>query len=51
LNQTHEGFRQWKASMQELSECDNVFVKITAIECIFGLDWTEEKILPGLEQL
>lgn len=49
LNQTADGFRQWKQDMQELARCGNVFVKITAIECIFGLGWTLEQISPWIK--
>lgn len=49
LNQTPEGFKQWKQDMQRLSECRNVFVKITAIECIFGLDWSLEQLSPWIK--
>lgn len=49
LNQTSEGFQQWHVAMQELSEHKNVFVKITAIECIFGLDWSLEQISPWIK--
>ena len=48
LNQTPEGFKKWEQDMQELSACLNVFVKITAIECIFGLNWTVEQIKPWI---
>ena len=49
LNQTAQGFQKWKQDMQDLSECRNVFVKITAIECIFGLDWSLEQISPWIK--
>lgn len=49
LNQTSQGFQQWKHVMQELSGYENVFVKITAIECIFGLDWSLEQIEPWIK--
>lgn len=49
LNQTPDGFRQWKHDMQELGKCSNVFVKITAIECIFGLDWSLDQISPWIK--
>lgn len=47
-NQTPQGFQQWKQEVQALSECRNVFVKITAIECIFGLAWSLEQIRPWI---
>lgn len=49
LDQTPKGFQQWKQAMQELSECKNVFVKITAIECIFGIEWSLEQISPWIK--
>jgi predicted TIM-barrel fold metal-dependent hydrolase len=49
LDQTPKGFQQWKQDMQALSVCPNVFVKITAIECIFGINWSTEQISPWIK--
>jgi predicted TIM-barrel fold metal-dependent hydrolase len=49
-DQTSKGFEEWKKNMQELSEYTNVFVKITAIECIFGLNWSFEQIEPWIKE-
>lgn len=50
IDQTPSGFEAWKKDMQELSQCTNVFVKITAIECIFGLKWTLSQIEPWIKE-
>ncbi len=49
IDQTPQGFQKWKRDMQALSECKNVFVKITAIECIFGLEWTLQQVEPWIK--
>lgn len=49
LEQTLHGFQQWQKNMQKLSECTNIFVKITAIECIFGLQWSLKQITPWIK--
>lgn len=50
IDQTSAGFESWKKNMQALSECANVFVKITAIECIFGLKWSFNQIEPWIKE-
>jgi predicted TIM-barrel fold metal-dependent hydrolase len=39
---TPEGFRQWRKDIATLSRCENVRVGISAIECIFGMNWRLE---------
>ncbi len=40
------GFKQWQKDVRALSRCDNVCADISAIECIFGMDWSEEQVAP-----
>ncbi|KTC81890.1 amidohydrolase family protein [Legionella cincinnatiensis] len=49
LDQTQTGFSKWKKDMRSLSQCQNVSVKITAIECIFGLEWSFTQIAPWIK--
>ncbi|NGX47426.1 MAG: hypothetical protein K1000chlam3_00799 [Chlamydiae bacterium] len=42
------GFEKWKQDMKELSRCENTCVDISAIECIFGMQWTLEQISPWI---
>lgn len=49
LDKTIDGFKQWATDMRHLAECPNVYVKITAIECIFGLNWSVEQISPWIQ--
>ncbi|CDZ77116.1 putative metal-dependent hydrolase of the TIM-barrel fold protein [Legionella massiliensis] len=49
IDQSPSGFEKWKKEVQDLSQCPNVFVKITAIECIFGLQWSLEQITPWIK--
>lgn len=46
-----EGFIWWKQKMYQLSKYDNICVEISAIECIFGMSWTLEKIKPWVEEV
>ena len=36
------GQARWRADMAALSRCDNTVASISAVECIFGLDWDED---------
>jgi predicted TIM-barrel fold metal-dependent hydrolase len=45
------GFKQWQQNVKALSGCDNVCADISAIECIFGMEWTEEQISPWVLSL
>ncbi|KTD09244.1 amidohydrolase [Legionella gratiana] len=49
LDQTQAGFLKWEDDMRRLSQCRNVYVKITAIECIFGLEWSLNQIAPWIK--
>ena len=33
---------RWRDDLAVLSRCDNTVISISAVECIFGLDWTED---------
>lgn len=51
LDHTAQGFQRWKQDIHVLSECRNVFVKITAIECLFGLNWSLNQISPWIKTI
>lgn len=42
------GFARWRSDLYELSRCDNVTADVSAIECVFGMNWTTEEISPWL---
>jgi len=46
-----EGFARWKRDIRELSRCDNVSTDISAIECVFGMNWTLEQVSPWVLSL
>jgi len=46
-----EGFDRWRRDVTLLAECPNVVASISAIECIFGMNWTIEQIRPWIETL
>jgi len=46
-----DGFARWRKDIGELSRCDNVAADISAIECVFGMNWTMEQISPWLLSL
>jgi predicted TIM-barrel fold metal-dependent hydrolase len=37
-----DAFARWRLDIDALAECENTCASISAIECIFGLGWTEE---------
>jgi predicted TIM-barrel fold metal-dependent hydrolase len=41
-----DGYTRWRSQINELGRCENTCASVSAIECIFGLDWTEEQIEP-----
>ena len=53
LDLTVDGFALWRRDMRALSQCDNVRLSVSAVECIFGRAWTPEAIgrwlLSGIE--
>ncbi|WP_323181477.1 amidohydrolase family protein [Kaistia algarum] len=42
------GFASWKENIRNLAQCPNVCASLSAIECIFGMDWTIETVRPWL---
>lgn len=51
LDLTPAGFAQWRKDIGELSGCENVCADISAIECIFGMQWTLEQVSPWVLSL
>jgi predicted TIM-barrel fold metal-dependent hydrolase len=45
------GFAQWKRDMQALSACPNVNVSVSALECVFGMDWSVADAAPWIDSL
>jgi predicted TIM-barrel fold metal-dependent hydrolase len=48
IDLTDAGHQAWKHDMKVLSGCKNVAVKIFGMECLFGLDWTTERVRPWI---
>lgn len=48
LDISQEGYRQWKQDITKLSQCENICVDISAVECIFGMHWTLDQITPWI---
>lgn len=51
LDLSKAGFAQWKRDMQVLSVCPNVNVSVSALECVFGMDWAVADATPWVEAL
>jgi predicted TIM-barrel fold metal-dependent hydrolase len=43
-----DAYASWRLCMGELGRCENTCASISAIECIFGLNWREEQIEPWI---
>jgi predicted TIM-barrel fold metal-dependent hydrolase len=43
------GFSRWRSDMLALGRCDNARASISAVECIFGLDWSEAEVGPWIQ--
>ena len=39
LDRSKSGFAEWKQDMKALSAYPNVHVTVSALECVFGMDW------------
>ncbi|MCH9613638.1 MAG: hypothetical protein SP1CHLAM54_06430 [Chlamydiia bacterium] len=46
-----EGFPSWLSTMRELAKCENVAIKVCALESIFGIDYDPEPIAPWIQYL
>lgn len=46
-----EGLSAWLSSIRELAKCENVAIKVCALESIFGLNWDPKNIAPWIEHL
>jgi predicted TIM-barrel fold metal-dependent hydrolase len=44
-----EEFVRWKRSLGEIASCENVRLAISAVECVFGMDWEPMKARPWVE--
>jgi predicted TIM-barrel fold metal-dependent hydrolase len=43
-----DGYTRWRSHINDLGRCENTCASISAVECIFGLNWTEEQIEPWI---
>jgi predicted TIM-barrel fold metal-dependent hydrolase len=43
-----DSYASWRSEMNNLGRCENTCAAISAIECIFGIDWTEEQVEPWI---
>jgi predicted TIM-barrel fold metal-dependent hydrolase len=51
LDLSKSGFAEWKRDMQALSACPNVNVSVSALECVFGMNWAVADASPWIEAL
>ncbi len=51
LDLSKSGFARWKQDMQALSASPNVNVTVSALECVFGMDWAVADATPWIEAL
>lgn len=48
LDISANGFQQWKKSLIKIANYPNVCFEISAVECIFGMNWNIEQIKPWI---
>ena len=46
LDLTKDGFDRWRRDLTALGTCDNICVDISALECIFGMQWPVSEVAP-----
>jgi predicted TIM-barrel fold metal-dependent hydrolase len=51
LDLSPAGFAQWRRDTAALARCENVCADISAVECIFGMGWSEAQIAPWVLSL
>ncbi len=51
LDLSPAGFARWRKDVAVLSRCENVCADISAIECIFGMNWSREQVSPWIRAL
>ena len=51
LDLSKAGFAQWKRDMQALTTHPNVHVSVSALECVFGMDWAVADAAPWIDTL
>ena len=47
----HESYTRWRSDMHALGRCENTCASISAVECIFGMNWTEERVEPWITSI
>jgi predicted TIM-barrel fold metal-dependent hydrolase len=47
----HESYNRWRSDMQALGRCENTCASISAVEGIFGMNWTEEQVEPWITSI
>ena len=51
LDRGFDGYTRWKSDMGAISRCDNTCVSISAVECIFGMNWSQQQAKPWIMSL
>jgi predicted TIM-barrel fold metal-dependent hydrolase len=51
LDLSKVGFERWKRDLAVLGQCDNICVDISALECIFSMQWTVHEAQPWISTL
>jgi predicted TIM-barrel fold metal-dependent hydrolase len=43
-----ESYTRWRSDMHALGQCENTCASLSAVECIFGMNWTAEQVEPWI---
>ena len=46
-----DGYGRWQSDLDAISRCGNTCVSVSAVECIFGMNWNEEQLKPWIMSL
>jgi predicted TIM-barrel fold metal-dependent hydrolase len=44
-----QSFAEWKESLRRLAACPNVSITVSALECIFGMNWQTDQAQPWVD--
>jgi predicted TIM-barrel fold metal-dependent hydrolase len=51
IDTSTQGFGRWRRDLSNLAACGNVCVDISALECVFGMQWRVEDVAPWVHAL
>src|SRR5262249_25930604 len=45
------GYARWKHSLAAIAACENTHITISAVECVFGMNWNVAEVQPWIDTM